>query len=70
MGSYTFGLGSMTWDQCHDACEEQGEIMLCIQNEEQNSYIFQQLGSDYQAWIGYSDAATEVGLTAVHHTST
>jgi len=54
---YKFRVTSGTdnsWTGCQSTCSSLGASMLCVQNAEQNSWIWSQV-SPVNTWIGYQD---------------
>ena len=54
----TYKIGScMSWFDCNAACTDAGWTMLCIQNAQQNNFIWGKTG--VETWLGYSDKEIE-----------
>ncbi len=54
----TYEIGCvMNWFDCNTACADAGWTMLCIQNAQQNNFIWGKTGVD--TWLGYSDKEIE-----------
>ena len=47
----------MNWFDCRASCADAGWTMLCIQNAQQNNFIWGKTG--VETWLGYSDKEIE-----------
>ena len=56
--TYKIGCNTMNRFDCNAACTDAGWTMLCIQNAQQNNFIWGETG-ERTTWLGYSDKKIE-----------
>ncbi|KAF7686735.1 CD209 antigen-like protein C isoform X2 [Silurus meridionalis] len=57
--AYHISTEKKSWAESRQYCREKGADLVIIKSRENQEFIIQQIGKDYQLWIGLSDIETE-----------